>query len=165
MHTGVAKVCVTGRVPGLQVPGKMNEFMLDYLALAFASSFGVLLYATARSGLDGLRLLRRRVSQVAGLGMATAAFVWFFVSEPRNIPDTAEGLDGNQQALLFAAGAVLALLVLLLLSSLRNWGLRHGEPSDGIEDLRHSNYLSLIGKDVRTGWKSSNKQTKGHSSG
>ncbi|MBI4197677.1 MAG: hypothetical protein HY533_01030 [Chloroflexi bacterium] len=143
----------------------MHSFVGDYLLLSFLSSFGVLLFVTAHSRLIGLYLMGRGLAQVTGALLAIGAFYWFFTSEPRNVPDTLAGLDGNQQTLLFAAGAASALGALLLLSSLRNWPLASRRPLHGLDALRQNNYLRLISAEVSFRWKYWSKQTKKRSSG
>ena len=143
----------------------MAEFTFDYLVLTTSSSFGVLLFATGRRHLRGLLLFNPGFSQVVGWVIVVAAFVWFFTSTYRNVPDTGAGLDGNQQAFLFSAGAILALILLLLLSLARNWRMRTQEPSHSIDDLYHSNYLKLIERDLEDRWKSFYRRIKKHSSG
>ena len=68
-------------------------------------------------------------------------------------------------ALGFSAGATLALILLLLLSSARNWRMRTQEPSHSIDDLYHSSYLKLIARDLEDRWKSFYRRIKKHSSG
>lgn len=132
----------------------MHDFVGDYLLLSFLSSFGVLLFVTARGRLMGLYLMGRRLGQAVGVLLVLGAFFWFFTSEPRNVPDTLAGLDGNQQALWFTAGAASALGALLLLSSLRNWPLASGRSLHTLAALRRNSYLRLIATEVNLRWKS-----------
>ena len=143
----------------------MPEFTFDYFILATSSSFGVLLFATGRSRLRGLLLFNPGLSQLIGVIITVAAFVWFFTSKYRNVPDTGAGLDGNQQALLFSAGAALALILLLLASSARNWRMETQNPRHSIDDLYHSNYLKVIARDLEDQWKSWYRRIKKHFSG
>ncbi len=127
---------------------------MDYFLFVFVASLGVLQLAAAHGRLYGLLLFNRLVSSVLGLALALSAFTWFFASESRNLPDTAGGLDGNQQAMLFCAGALAALLTTLVLSSLRHWSLvGDGEPASGLEALRHTNYLRALVKGLNGHWK------------
>ena len=93
------------------------------------------------------------------------AFAWFFASEPRNVPDTGAGLDGNEQALLFVAGAGAALALVLILSSLRNWSMVKDPEGQGIEALRHASYLRLLSRRLRSYWNSWYGRMKERSSG
>jgi hypothetical protein len=143
----------------------MTEFALDYLAFVFLSALGVLLVVTAYNRLNGLLMLGRRLSVLLGAALTTGAFNWFFVSKPRNLPDTGMGLDGNEQALLFAFGALAALTMLLILSSLRNWSMRANAAGDGLEALRSSSYLRLLFKGIKNRWNYWYNRMKEHSSG
>ncbi|MBI4202914.1 MAG: hypothetical protein HY532_07380 [Chloroflexi bacterium] len=134
----------------------MEKFTWDYLLLSFVASFGVLLFVTARSRLRGLYLVKRGPAQVVGIVLTAGAFGWFFLSKPRNIPDTLAGLDGNQQALLFSAGAAAALVSLLLLSSLRNRSMTSNRVLRNLSALRHASYLRLIADEIGSRRKSWN---------
>ncbi len=143
----------------------MTDFALDYLAFVFLSALGVLLAVTAHSRLHGLLLVGRRLSVLLGAALTAAAFDWFFTSKPRNLPDTGMGLDGNEQAVLFAFGAGAALALLLILSSLRNWSMGATAAGDGVEALRSSSYLRLLFKGTKERWNHWYERTKEHSSG
>ena len=125
----------------------MTSFEWDYLLFVFISACGVLQMVAAYKGLQGILFLRNRYLAF-GLGLVATmlSFVWFFVSEPRNIADTAEGLSGNEQFGFFSLAAGCATLFTLLLSSLRNRKL--GSESDrfqpGLDALRETNYLRAL---------------------
>ncbi|HIM49992.1 MAG TPA: hypothetical protein EYM32_14095, partial [Dehalococcoidia bacterium] len=75
-----------------------GSFVPDYLVLVFSASCGVFQMAAACNGLHGLLFFKgRRTAFIFGLALWVAAFAWFFLSEPRNQPDTTLGLTGNQQ--------------------------------------------------------------------
>ena len=143
----------------------MPEFVLDYFVFVFFSALGVLLFVTAYYRLYGLMLFSRLISLVLGALLISGAVTWFFASEYRNAPDTAAGLDGNEQALLFAGGATLAIIFLLLVSSLRNWSMESKPDANGLDMLRHGNYWRLITKALRQRWDSWKERTNQHSSG
>ena len=130
----------------------MTDFALDYLGMVFLSSLGVLLIVTAYGRLNGLLLVGRRLSILVGTVLTIVAFVWFFAPTPRNLPDTAGGLDGNVQLLLFAIGAGAALVLLFTLSSLRNWSMDARPKGHGVEALRESSYLRLLFRRVKERW-------------
>ena len=124
-----------------------GPFALDYFVFVLVASLGVLQAIAAYSGLRGLLLISSGpLAFLLGLGTASLAFIWFFASEPRNLPDTQGGLDGNQSAGLFAVAAGLALLLTLLVSSLSNRTLgERGQPVDpGLDALRQTTYLKAI---------------------
>lgn len=143
----------------------MTNFALDYLAFVFLSAVGVLLVVTAHSRLHGLLLVGRRLSVLLGAALTVGAFDWFFTSKPRNLPDTGMGLNGNEQALLFAVGAAAALALLLILSSVRNWSMGADAAGDGVEALRSSSYLRLLFKGTKDRWNHWYGRMKQHSSG
>ena len=143
----------------------MTSFALDYLIFVFSSALGVLLMVTAYSRLNGLLLVGRRLSMLAGVLLMAGAFAWFFISKPRNLPDTGAGLDGNEQALLFVTGAGAALVLVLVLSSLRNWSMVGNPDQQGLETLRDASYLRLLFKELRGRWNHWYRQTKERSSG
>ena len=125
----------------------MSHFSVDYFLLVFVSACGVLQIAAAQSGLRGLMFFACPLrSQISGLLMVVGVFLWFFLSAPRNLPDTGGGLDGNAQTALFAAGAGAALAFTLLLSSLKNFflGDGNGPYNSGLEALKETNYLRAL---------------------
>ncbi len=131
----------------------MSDFALDYLAFVFASAVGVMMAATARAGLDGLLIAGRRLSYLAGLALIAGSAWWFFASQPRNVPDSGQGLDGNEQAVLFVLGAGAALALMLIVSSLRNWSMET-EASEvyGLDALRSGSYLRTLYRSLRRHW-------------
>lgn len=134
----------------------VGPFALDYFVFVFIAALGVIQLVAAHSALRGLLFIRSRpLAIVAGLAATGLAFVWFFVSEPRNIPDTDGGLDGNQMAGLFALGAGSALVLTLLLSSLSNRSMGSGGQNavPGLDALRASTYLEALIGTLRSLWK------------
>ena len=143
----------------------MADFALDYLGFVFLSAVGVLLVVAAYNRLDGLLFVGRRLSLLAGGLLIVGAFAWFFTSKARNVPDTGAGLDGNEQALLFIAGAGAALVLVLLLSSLRNWSMVGNPEKRGLEALRHSSYLRILFRELWSRWNSLYRRMRERSSG
>ena len=141
----------------LPMPG---PFALDFFILAFLISLGTLQMAAAYRSLRGLLFVRSRTAAfLLGLAVMSAAFIWFYLSEPRNISDTEGGIDGNQSSALFAGGAGGAVLTTLLLSSLlnrsfgRNDGSRNQDPyPPGLEALEQTNYVRAFKATVRSLW-------------
>ena len=124
-----------------------DSFILDYFVLVFFASCGVFQMAAALNGLHGLMLFKgRRTALIFGLVLWVGAFTWFFLSEPRNIPDTGLGLTGNEQFGYFFAGSGAGLIATILVSSVKNRSLgqaRSAIPS-GIDALAESNYLRAL---------------------
>ena len=130
-----------------------GSFALDYFLLVFFGACGVFQLAAACHGFPGLELLPgRRLSLLLGLTLMVTAFAWFFLSAPRNLPDTTQGLNGNEQSGYFFAGSGAALAFTLLASSLRNlWlGAGPGEQTAGMDALRGSNYLRALHRTLRS---------------
>ena len=130
---------------------------LDYFLFVFLAALGVIQMAAAYNSLRGLLFFKPRpVAMVAGMAITAMAFVWFFASEPRNVPDTDGGLDGNQAAGLFALGAGLALLLTLIASSVSNRSLGNGDRdfSPGLDALRETTYIKALLTTVKKLWKS-----------
>ncbi len=128
----------------------MSDFALDYLAFVFASAVGVIMAATTRAGLDGLLITGRRLSYLVALALIGGSTWWFFASEPRNVPDTGLGLDCNEQAVLFVLGAGAALVLMLIVSSLRNWSMETEASEEyGLDVLRNGGYLRTLYRSLR----------------
>ena len=106
----------------------------------------------AYSALRGILFIRsRRLAFLSGLVTTVLAFLWFFISEPRNVPDTDGGLNGNQMSGLFAVGAGMALALTLLLSSIRNrtMGRDSRRTNNGLDALRETNYLNALSGTIK----------------
>ena len=96
-----------------------GSFVLDYILLTCLLSCGVFQAAAACGGFRGLQFFESRTfSIIFGLTVFTGAFVWFFLSQSRNVPDTGLGLNGNEQFGYFFAGSGLGLALTLAVSSL-----------------------------------------------
>ncbi len=123
-----------------------GSFILDYFLLVFLAASGLFQIVGAFQGLTGILLFRRRSwSFLLGLCLLVGSFAWFYLSEDRNVPDTAGGLDGNQQFAFFFAGLGAALAPTLLLSSLVNRRLgANARPEPGLDALTQSSYLRAL---------------------
>lgn len=139
----------------------------DYLLFVFVSALGAIQVAAAYSGLQGLLFLRnRKAAAMAGMALVVGSFVWFFTSGPRDIPDTAGGLNGNQQAAYFALGAGLAVAVTLALSSLLNFSLGQRTNGErGLDALRNITYIRALTGDIRRWWRRWQQWIRRYSSG
>ena len=106
----------------------------------------------AYSSLQGILFIRSRpMAFLSGMVTTVLAFLWFFVSEPRNVPDTDGGLEGNQMSGLFAAGAGIALALTLLVSSIRNRSMGRGSRriNSGLDALRETNYINALSGTIK----------------
>ena len=132
------------------------SFAADYVLFIFLASLGVVQLAALKNGLKGLYFIRiPLLNFVAALVLVVGSFVWFFVSEPRNLPDTGGGLDGNQQAMFSVAAAVGAVLFTLATTSLLNAGFGRGEDGrgTGLQALRRTNYFIALRHTMGRLWK------------
>ena len=124
-----------------------GSFILDYFLLVFLAGSGVFQLAAALGGFRGLLYFRNRRRSIAlGVVLVITAFAWFFLSEPRNVPDSAHGMNGNEQFGYFFVGIGTALGFTLIATSLRNWYWRgHQSPVPrGLDALRESNYFRTL---------------------
>ena len=131
-------------------------FAADYVLFIFLASLGVVQLAALKNRLKGLYFIRiPLLNFVTALVLVAGSFVWFFVSEPRNLPDTAGGLDGNQQAMFSVAAAVGAVLFTLAVTSLLNAGFGRGEElkGTGLQALRRTNYFIALRRTMGRLWK------------
>ena len=132
------------------------SFAADYALFIFLASLGVVQLAALKNELKGLYFIRiPLLNFVAALVLVAGSFVWFFVSEPRNLPDTGGGLDGNQQAMFSVAAAVGAVLFTLAATSLLNSGFGRGEElkGTGLQALRRTNYFIALRRTMGRLWK------------
>ena len=130
----------------------MFTFAIDYYILVAVAATGALQVAASLGGLNGLLFLKRPVpARTLGIALIVAAFVWFFAVEERNINDYEGGLDAPTQALFFFLGASTGLVFTLIATSLVNLNMRAGEgdPSEGLDALRSSNYTSALRRNIR----------------
>jgi hypothetical protein len=123
-----------------------GPFALDYFIFVLLAALGVVQMAAAYNSLRGLLFVRVRPLAFLGGMVATGlAFLWFFMSEPRNIPDTRGGLDGNEMAGLFALAAGSAVILTLLLTSLSNRSMPWaGRLDPGLDALRQTTYARAL---------------------
>ena len=122
-------------------------FALDYLVLIFFASLGVVQLAALNNGLKGLYLVGIPILNLTiALALVLGSFLWFFLWEPRNLPDTSGGLDGNRQAALSVIGSLGAVLFTLAVTSLRAIVSRKDRVSymPGLEALRSSSYFAAV---------------------
>ncbi len=120
-----------------------ESFILDYILLVFFGSCGVFQAAAASNGLWGLMLFRSpAISFLLGIALLAGAVTWFFVSEPRSLPDTGAGLTGNEQFGYFFTGGGAGLAFTLPVTSIRNSRLGGGlsDMAQGMDALTKSNY-------------------------
>ncbi len=145
-----------------------SAFLIDYLVFVFLASVGVLQFAASLSRLTALLIFRSiPVARVFGVALAVAAFVWFFVSDTRNVNDFEGGLDANVQALALFVAVLAAVLTTLVVSSLVNIRMdgAPASPSEGVDSLRRTTYFRALPQSVGAAWKHFYRLTKKYSSG
>ena len=136
----------------------VGSFSLDYFTFVFIAAVGVLQMVASHQNLRGLLFFRMPIlAFLVGLGLTIAAFLWFFLSESRNISDTDGGLDGNGSAGLFALGSLAALFTTFIISSLvnRSFGKGSDLSGHGLDALRKTSYLRAFCRSLRDLWKRS----------
>lgn len=128
-----------------------GSFILDYYLLVLIASCGVFQVVGALHGFQGMLFFSNRSASIfLGLVALVGAFAWFFLSEPRNVPDTALGLNGNEQFAYFFAGSGTSLALTLTVASLRRWrnGAEVSGLPEGLDVLREGAYLPAIGRTI-----------------
>lgn len=129
-------------------PDMPEQFTLEYATFAFFGALGVVQAAAAANGLRGILFIRGSPRWSAALGLVTvvASFTWYFASAPRNVPDTAGGLDGNVQARWLAiAGATAVGFTFLVTSAINHrWGRTPDEELAGMDALRETTFLRAL---------------------
>ena len=125
----------------------MFSFATDYYLFTFAATVGVIQIAASLERLYGLLFVPSlSAARLLGAGITLGSIVWFFSTADRNINDTAGGLDANAQALLFLLGALSALTLTLVASSLINFRMAPtpGPATDGLDALRSASYFRAL---------------------
>ncbi len=133
----------------------MEDLGRNYVNLVFIASVGVIQLAAAHAGLTKLLFIKcKAITYALGVTLIVAGFIWFFWPGPRHIPDTAGGLDGNDQAARFALSALAAVGFTVLTSSLLNRRSqdRQTPTLDGLESLRENTYLEALPTGLRSLW-------------
>ena len=104
------------------------------------STIGAIQIAAHIGNLRALLILRRRIASLLfGIGILLGSIFWFFLSENRNINDTAGGLDANSQAVGFFLGALIGTTLTLVIASIINLDLKASNIDkniDGLDSLR-----------------------------
>lgn len=117
----------------------MDSFALTYLLLTFGACLGVYQIAASSGRFKGLCFFRNSTfTYLSGGLFLGGTFGWFFTTTNLKMPHPE--VEGGQQFGLFLLGALLAIIVTFLISSLINF--RRINPNDaivtgkGLEDLK-----------------------------
>ena len=145
----------------------MSSFVIDYYLLVFTSSIGVIQISASVGRLNGLMFFSRRYfCRGFGVILCILAFIWFFISDNRNINDYEGGLDANIQALAFFLGAMTAVVITLCITSLVNINMKGDHsPNEGMEALKSTNYGRAVARSVNYWWRRWRRRTEPYSSG
>ncbi len=144
----------------------MFSFAADYYLFTFAATVGVIQVSASQARLRGLLFLPSlRAARALGAVLVAGAAAWFFGSADRNVNDTAGGLDANDQAVLFLLGALSALALTLVASSLANSRMTSPPGSkaegldalhtEGLDALRSASYFRALAASLNT-WRAWN---------
>jgi hypothetical protein len=125
---------------------------LEYFGLIFLASLGAIQLAAAHNKLNGLLLFKKPIFSYTFAVLAIGgAFGWFFGWDNRLEEKLlCQGLEGAQQLCQFFFGALAALILTLIVSSLVNWRLAVKRQSAtpptecGLEILKGNNYFQAI---------------------
>lgn len=138
---------------------------LPYTLFVLFGALGILQVAAAYNKLDGLLLVpHRMISGLSGLIVTIGAFIWFFASGNRNLPDTDKGLDGNEQSALFALAVLGALFLTLGLSSIINRRkVANSSQAEGLDALQVTTYFHVLNSRIRR-WRQTQRRARQHGS-
>ena len=133
----------------------MSPMGRDFFLMNFVGALGILQMVAAYSSLRGMMFFpHRAVSAVAGFLALAGAFLWFFISKPRNLPDTGGGLSGNSDTWIFCVACTCAILFTLLATSFLNRKRVRGATSypSGLDALRETTFLRAFAGALRELW-------------
>lgn len=133
----------------------MDDLSRDYLIWVFLAATGTIQIAAAHAGLTKLLFIRAMPWAYAlGVVLVIAGFVWFFRDGPRHFPDTAGGINGNEQGARFTLTCLAAGAFTFATSSLLNRSSEGAPPSsaDGFEALRSSTYAQALAGSLKILW-------------
>ena len=127
----------------------LEPFAFDYAQMVFVATLGVVQFVAARNELYGLLFFRKQLifTQFLSGILVLGAYGWFFyLGEPRNLPDTGPGLEANTQTIVFATASALAIALTFLSSSIVNyqWGSSYArnqrKPNAGIAVFKETTF-------------------------
>ena len=129
----------------------MSDFAIDYYLFIFVATLGAMQLASLMGRVKGLLIFKSPIVGWAfGLGLIMGAFIWFFVTDNRNLNDYEGGLDANQQAFFFSMGVLTGVLVTVVFSSIVNFKMNGCSTArNGLEALRHAHYAGALSHSLR----------------
>jgi hypothetical protein len=116
---------------------------LEYTIPVFMAGLAIIQAAAAYNNLTGLRFFRQKILTYAFSGiLLLPAMYYLFTWNQRNVTGI---IEGSQQAGLFFASVVLALVSTLVVSSLINAGLKGTKkPPEGLEGLKETTFIKTL---------------------
>ena len=133
----------------------MSPMGRDFFLMNFVGALGILQMVAAYSSLRGMMFFpNRAVSAVVGFLALAGVFLWFFISKPRNLPDTAGGLSGSADAWIFCVSCISAILFTLLATSFLNRKTAREATSypSGLDALKKTTFLKAFAGALRELW-------------
>jgi hypothetical protein len=122
----------------------------DYYLLVVLAGFGSLQLATQHSQIRKLQITHNGyLNRFIAISLIICSSIWFFGSEDRNLSDTNGGLDGGDQALLFTAGAITALIAHLAISHTTRIAHTVRHKVKGLDALHTESYLCAVLNNLR----------------
>lgn len=134
----------------------MGDLPRDYVIWVFLAATGVIQIAAAHAGLTRLLFIRAKPWAYAlGMLLVVAGFVWFFRDGARHVPDTAGGINGNEQAARFTLTCLAVGAFTFAVTSLVHRRRTEAPPGDaeGFEALRDRTYAQALVNSMKELWK------------
>ena len=131
----------------------MDDLSRDYIIWVFLAATGVIQVAAAHAGLTKLLFIRMKPwACTLGFVLVLAGFAWFFRDGVRHFPDTAGGINGNEQGARFTLTCLAVGAFTFALSSLLNRKDGDTPPaaSDGFEALRYRTYAQALAANMKS---------------
>jgi len=141
----------------------MFTFATDYYLFVSVAALGVIQIGASLGHLRGLVVVKSPLAaRIIGLMLTVMAFVWFFVSDTRNLNDYEGGLDAPTQALFFFLGTLTAVVATVLGSAVLNARMNDSKPmpTEGLDALKHTHYIRALAHSFRYWWREWRTQTR-----
>ena len=134
----------------------MDDLSRDYVIWVFLAATGVIQIAAAHAGLTNLLFIRVKPwAYTLGMLLVIAGFAWFFRDGARHIPDTGNGINGNEQAARFTLTCLAVGAFTFTLSSLLNRRVGEEAPppyAEGFEAFRNRTYAQALTHSMKVLW-------------
>ena len=141
----------------------MDDLSRDYIIWVFLAATGVIQIAAAHAGLTKLLFIHAKPwAYTLGFALVLAGFAWFFRDGVRHFPDTAGGINGNEQGARFTLTCLAVGAFTFALSSLlnRKGGDTPSAAFDGFEALRYRTYAQALAASMKSLWTEARRWTR-----